>query len=310
MSQPPRILLWRLCLAVVAIQVIVGAIALWIVRESAGGMWVVGIVIVLAIALTVMLFWIVAHAFARHEHRQLEALRSDFAANVSHELRTPITNIKGYVETMLEVGLDDPKQAREFLDIIKRNSDRLAAIVEDILSLAWLEQPGTRKALVREECEMKPILEAVAGQFENAASAKNIAIAIHVDRGLTANVNAQLIEQAVANYVSNAIKYSPVETTVTIKASLASQESLGGKREWGEWIEIAVIDEGQGIAPEHLPRIFERFYRVDKARSRALGGTGLGLAIVKHIALIHGGWVAVDSDLGKGSVFRIILPAT
>lgn len=241
--------------------------------------------------------------------RRLESLRSDFAANVSHELRTPITNIKGYVETMLEVGVDNAEQARRFLDIIKRNSDRLAAIIEDILSLAWLEQPDTRPSLEREVAEIGPLIEAVVWQFQNAAEAKRITLTTKVPADLSASINTQLFEQAVANYVSNAIKYSPPETAVTVSASLISPDeaalSDGGPQ---KWIAIAVSDEGQGIAREHLPRVFERFYRVDKARSRELGGTGLGLAIVKHIALVHGGRVDVESCVGKGSTFRILLP--
>lgn len=229
--------------------------------------------------------------------RRLESLRSDFAANVSHELRTPITSIKGYVETLLEVGVQDAEQARGFLDIIKRNSDRLAAIVEDILSLAWLEQPGTRQALEREVTQIVPVLESVAAQFEDAAQAKRITLTVHAPPELAAPMNRQLIEQALANYVSNAIKYSPPETTVTITAEASD-----------EWVSVVVRDEGPGIAREHLPRVFERFYRVDKARSRELGGTGLGLAIVKHIALVHGGRVDVQSALGNGSEFRLILP--
>jgi two-component system, OmpR family, phosphate regulon sensor histidine kinase PhoR len=229
--------------------------------------------------------------------RRLESLRSDFAANVSHELRTPITSIKGYVETLLEVGVQDAHQARGFLDIIKRNSDRLAAIVEDILSLAWLEQPGTRQALEREVTQIAPVLESVASQFEEAAQAKRITLTVQSPPELAALMNRQLVEQALANYVSNAIKYSPPDTAVTVDA----QDSDG-------WVTISVSDEGPGISREHLPRVFERFYRVDKARSRELGGTGLGLAIVKHIALVHGGRVDVQSTLGQGSVFHLILP--
>ncbi len=230
--------------------------------------------------------------------RRLESLRSDFAANVSHELRTPITNIKGYVETMLEVGVDDAEQAQRFLDIIKRNSDRLAAIVEDILSLAWLEQPGTRQSLEREPTLLAPVIKSVVTQFENAAHAKRITLNTNVPDDLQVLMNRQLIEQAIANYASNAIKYSPPDTTITITAIRRSDQ---------DEIEIAVADQGPGIPREHLPRIFERFYRVDKARSRELGGTGLGLAIVKHIALVHGGRVDVHSTVGQGSIFRLIL---
>lgn len=232
------------------------------------------------------------------ELRRLESMRSDFAANVSHELRTPITNIKGYIETMLDVGVKDESQAMRFLEIVKRNSDRLAAIIEDILALAWLEQPDTKEVLQREGVPLRPLVMSVASQFESAATAKSIAIRVDVPAEMTITANAQLIEQALANYVSNAIKYSPSDTTVRISA----QPHEDGM------IRLSVADQGTGIASEHLPRVFERFYRVDKARSRELGGTGLGLAIVKHIALVHGGRVEVQSALGKGSVFSLILP--
>ncbi|TVQ55125.1 MAG: sensor histidine kinase [Phycisphaerales bacterium] len=231
--------------------------------------------------------------------RRLESMRSDFAANVSHELRTPITNIKGYVETMIDVGVDDSQQTTRFLEIIKRNSDRLAAIIEDILSLAWLEQPDTKNVLLREKMPIGQIVDSVIGQFENAATAKEIRLEHDIPEDLEVSVNAQLIEQALANFVSNAIKYSPNDTIVRIEA-----QQLPGSSE----VRITVIDQGPGISEAHLQRVFERFYRVDKARSRELGGTGLGLAIVKHIALVHGGRVSVESQLGQGSRFSLILP--
>ena len=231
--------------------------------------------------------------------RRLESMRSDFAANVSHELRTPITNIKGYVETMLDVGVDDVEQSTRFLEIIKRSSDRLAAIVEDILSLAWLEQPDTKSVLLREKMPIDQIVDSVIGQFQNAAAAKEIRLEHDVPKGLEVAVNAQLIEQALANFVSNAIKYSPSDTTVSIEAQHLPESNE---------VKITVIDQGAGISEAHLQRVFERFYRVDKARSRELGGTGLGLAIVKHIALVHGGRVSVESELGRGSRFSLFLP--
>ena len=231
--------------------------------------------------------------------KRLEAMRSDFAANVSHELRTPITNIKGYVETLLDVGVGDANQTSKFLGVIQRNTERLASIIEDLLSLSRLEQPDTQSSLERTDTLMIDIVNAATAQFEPACSDKHMSVAIDVPPGLSASVNAQLIEQALANLLSNAIKYSPKDTTVTIRASRPAPDE----------VEIAVIDQGPGIAREHLPRLFERFYRVDRARSREMGGTGLGLAIVKHIAQVHGGRVDVQSELGKGSTFRIILPS-
>lgn len=236
--------------------------------------------------------------------KKLEAMRSDFAANVSHELRTPITNIMGYVETLRDVGVDDREQTRKFLDIVHRNTERLAFIVEDLLSLARLERPEARENLARELTPVRPIIDATIAQFEAASAEKNIRIEVDVPPPMSASspalqamMDGQLIEQALGNLLSNAIKYSPANTTVKIRARLVSGE-----------IELAVIDQGPGIAREHLPRLFERFYRVDRARSREMGGTGLGLAIVKHIALVHGGRVEVESEIGKGSTFRIMLP--
>lgn len=232
--------------------------------------------------------------------RKLEAMRSDFAANVSHELRTPITNITGYVETLLDVGVSDPLQTTKFLDIIKRNADRLAAIIEDLLELARLEEPGREKTIERVPTPVRLIVDAAAVQFDAAIEEKNLTVRVDAAGDLTANVNARLIEQAISNLLSNAIKYSPPGSLIVIRAGQIADGML----------EIAVIDQGAGIAPKHLPRLFERFYRVDKARSRQLGGTGLGLAIVKHIAQVHGGRAEVQSELGRGSTFRLLLPVT
>jgi two-component system phosphate regulon sensor histidine kinase PhoR len=229
--------------------------------------------------------------------RRLESLRSDFAANVSHELRTPITNIKGYVETMLDVGFDDEEQARRFLEIVNRNSNRLAAIIDDVMTLTKLEQPHARDTLEKTLRPLGHVVRAVAAQFERHAEAKRITIRIDVPDTLRLVIHGPLIEQALGNLVSNAINYSPANTVVSISTA-----------ERNGHVEIAVADQGPGIARKHQERLFERFYRVDKARSREVGGTGLGLALVKHIALAHGGNVVVDSELGRGSVFTLILP--
>jgi two-component system phosphate regulon sensor histidine kinase PhoR len=231
--------------------------------------------------------------------RRLESIRSDFAANVSHELKTPITTIKGYVETLLETEAGDPAERQRFLDIIMGNADRLAAIIEDLLALARLEEPGADRDLERAETPLAPLMEAVAARMEVAASEKDMALRVDVSPDLDALVNARLFEQAVSNLVSNAVKFAPAGTAVTLTADRTAEDG----------IEVAVADEGPGIGAEHLPRLFERFYRVDRARSRELGGTGLGLAIVKHIALVHGGRAEVESAAGTGSIFRIVLPA-
>lgn len=229
--------------------------------------------------------------------RRLESLRSDFAANVSHELRTPITNIKGYVDTLVEVGFGDPEQSRRFLDIVRRNADRLAAIIEDLLTLAQLEGPEARQRLAPGPCESSRLVQAVLESLGPAAEARRI----RLDRSRVASIsfmgNAALLEQALANLVSNAIKYAPEGTAVHLRAEAGEGQ-----------IVLAVRDEGPGIPREHLDRLFERFYRVDRARSRDRGGTGLGLSIVKHIAAVHDGRVEVESEVGKGSEFRLVLP--
>ncbi|MCA9283656.1 MAG: PAS domain-containing protein [Phycisphaerales bacterium] len=230
--------------------------------------------------------------------RQLESLRSDFAANVSHELRTPITNIKGYVDTLVQVGVEDREQTARFLDIIRRNAQRLAAIIEDLLALSRLEQAGLRESPETKDTPVRSLVREVVGQLQSAADAKQIVVEIEVPEDLMIRVVPSLVEQAIANLVSNAITYSPAGTKVRVTGAIAD----------GGFVEIAVRDRGPGIAPQHLARIFERFYRVDRARSRDHGGTGLGLAIVKHIALALGGRVEVESKVGVGSDFRLLLP--
>ncbi len=228
--------------------------------------------------------------------RRLENLRSDFVANVSHELKTPITSIKGFVETLLDGALNDPKEAGRFLAIVAKHANRLNAIIDDLLTLSRLEQgsleelevyPSSLDGLIR------PALEICARR----SAKKKIEIRVECSDKLTANVNQPLIEQALINLIGNAVKYSSSEKTITIQARAEANELI-----------LSVSDQGYGIEPEHLNRLFERFYRVDKGRSRQEGGTGLGLAIVKHIAQVHGGRVEVQSTFGEGSVFSIILP--
>jgi two-component system phosphate regulon sensor histidine kinase PhoR len=229
--------------------------------------------------------------------KRLESMRTDFAANVSHELRTPITNIKGYVETLQEIGYDDPPQVGHFIEIIHRNTRRLSMLVEDLLSLASLDQIDSRTGLEFEDLEIGQVLGDVQGELGDTARAKQVALSVSCGPGIRVFANRTLVHQAVANLVSNAIKYSPTGSSVEVQGRLA-----------GDVVEIEVVDNGPGIPAKHLPRIFERFYRVDKARSRELGGTGLGLALVKHIALAHGGAVDAQSVVGKGSRFTIRLP--
>jgi len=233
--------------------------------------------------------------------RRLESIRTDFAANVSHELRTPITNIKGYVETLLESDIKDPEQTRHFLTTVQRNADRLNSIIEDMLALTRLDRLDGKSDLTTGPTAIAEVIANAVAALSPEAERKAISLEARAPQDLKASINARLIEQAISNLVANAIQYSPSATRVTVRAWRASGQAGGG-------LVITVEDEGPGISPEHIPRLFERFYRVDKARSRRQGGTGLGLAIVKHIALVHGGRVEVESELGAGSTFRIVLP--
>lgn len=229
-------------------------------------------------------------------HR-LERARSDFVANVSHEIRTPITSIKGYAETLVNEPQDDPERVRHFIEVIARQADRLAALVDDILSLAALERSETAQDAVLEPMTLRPVIEASIQTCTPKAASKNVRLVAACDEDIEVVAHAALLEEAIVNLIDNAAKYSRPDGEVRIEAA----RSAGT-------IEIRVRDSGAGIASEHLPRIFERFYRVDRARSRKLGGTGLGLAIVKHIVALHHGSVTVESVLGKGSCFTIHLP--
>ncbi|NIP41601.1 MAG: cell wall metabolism sensor histidine kinase WalK [candidate division Zixibacteria bacterium] len=229
-------------------------------------------------------------------HR-LEAVRRDFVANVSHELKTPVTSIKGFVETLLEGAVNEPESAKRFLEVISRQADRLHAIIEDLLTLSRMEQDyGRTKISLRLE-PLNAVLKSAIQVCELKAQESNIRIKISCPEDIRAKINAPLLEQAIINLIDNAIKYSEPESVI----------GVSGARENGEVV-IRVTDRGSGIAREHLPRLFERFYLVDKARSRKLGGTGLGLAIVKHISQAHGGYPKVESIPGKGSTFSIHLP--
>lgn len=230
--------------------------------------------------------------------RRLERLRSEFAANVSHELRTPITNIKGYAETLLETDEPLPEITRRFIGVIARNATRLEAIVEDLLALAGLERQAEGESFETTGAAAARIVATVVDQFDQAAIDREIQVATEVEPGLQVVGGIQLIEQALSNLLSNAIRYCPPGTPVMVGGRGLDEDSL----------ELFVEDQGPGIAAEHLPRIFERFYRVDQARSRDLGGTGLGLAIVKHVAMAHGGRAEVRSEPGAGSRFSLILP--
>jgi two-component system phosphate regulon sensor histidine kinase PhoR len=229
-------------------------------------------------------------------HR-LENIRRDFVANVSHELKTPITGIKGSVETLLDGAMERPDDAERFLGIIAKQADRLNAIIDDLLDLSRIEQGQNKQAIELVSSSVRAVLQAAMHACDIKARDKSIELVLSCDPELLADMNPQLLEQAIINLVDNAIKYSDAGGTVRVEARCDERQTV-----------IEVRDQGCGIAAEHLPRLFERFYRVDKARSRRAGGTGLGLSIVKHIVQAHKGRVTVDSVPGQGSTFRVILP--
>ncbi|MBN1257647.1 MAG: HAMP domain-containing protein [Planctomycetes bacterium] len=228
---------------------------------------------------------------------KLERVRRDFVANVSHELRTPITSIRGFAETLLEKGKQSPEEADKFITIIFKQVKRLNAIIEDLLALSRLEKQTDDHEVKLVEAKVKSVLLTARQLCELLATEKNIELKVDCPDGLQGRLSVDLLERAVANLIDNAIKYSENDSQILI-------EGVNEEKE----IHINVKDQGCGIAKEHQSRIFERFYRVDKARSRKQGGTGLGLAIVKHTAQLHGGSVRVESTPGKGSIFTIILP--
>lgn len=228
------------------------------------------------------------------EIERVEKTRRDFIANVSHELRTPLTSIRGYAETLLESDGAFPDSTREFLDVIRRNAERMGRLTEDLLVLARVES-GEDKLDLRPQPVNHLLAEATSSLQENVRAAEMELIVQEVgDWDVMADAYA--IHQVFSNLISNAVRYAQSGKKIMI-----------GATEKPEGIEFFVRDFGPGIASEHLPRIFERFYRVDKARSRESGGTGLGLAIVKHIVLNHGGSVRVESEVGHGTTFFFVL---
>jgi len=232
--------------------------------------------------------------------RRLETIRRDFVANVSHELRTPITSIRGYVETLLDGALDSREDAEKFLQIIQRQSDRLNAIIDDLLALSRIEQESQEGEIPLQDRALYPVLAAAVQTCQVEADKTEVQLVLDCPENLLVAMNDTLLEQAVVNLLVNAIKYSQKGGTVELQAGVAGEAT-------DKKVVITVKDNGCGIAPEHLPRLFERFYRSDRARSRSVGGTGLGLAIVKHIVQAHGGRIDVQSQEGVGSEFRVSL---
>ncbi|MDJ0986076.1 MAG: ATP-binding protein [Desulfobacterales bacterium] len=229
--------------------------------------------------------------------RRLENMRRDFVANVSHEIKTPLTAIKGFVETLQQGKVEKKQEKERFLGIIQKHVDRLDAIIEDLLALSRIEQEDDKKEIQFESVKIADVFQAAIQLCRPKAEKQNIHINLDCEKDTTALLDPALIEQAVVNLLDNAIKFSEPGSTIHVKSHHQGNEMI-----------LSVQDQGIGIAQKHLPRLFERFYRVDKARSRSMGGTGLGLAIVKHIAQAHGGHVTVDSKLGEGSHFSIHIP--
>lgn len=229
--------------------------------------------------------------------RQLENIRKDFVANVSHELRTPLTAIKGFVESLLDGDLSDREESRRFLGIVAKQADRLGEIIEDLLSLSKIEKEADNGGLQTELVSVFPVLDSVVKTCQAKWATLSPDIAIEGEPDIVAKISPRLFEQAVLNLADNALKYNEPGTPVRIRVLRKVREVV-----------VTVSDEGSGIAEEHVPRLFERFYRIDRARARDVGGTGLGLAIVKHIVQAHGGYVTVRSILGTGSDFSIHLP--
>ncbi len=237
------------------------------------------------------------------ELRRLEVIRRDFVANVSHELRTPLTAIKGYAETLLGPAGDDRETARRFLAVIDRHSERLGRLINDLLALSDLELGRTPLRL--SAVAVGPAVDDVLQIFAEPVARAGVRVAAQVAPGLpSVHADGDRLRQVLINLVDNAIKYTPQGGQVMVRAVPAAGTEHAGM------VEIAIEDSGIGIPAQDLPRLTERFFRVDKARSRELGGTGLGLAIVKHIVQAHGGSLSISSALGQGTTVRVIFPAS
>jgi two-component system phosphate regulon sensor histidine kinase PhoR len=230
------------------------------------------------------------------ELRRLETVRRDFVANVSHELRTPLASIRLMAETLQEGALSDPSVAQRFLGTIVTETDRLARIAQDLLVLSDAESRQPE----RERFNLTLLTEEVVNRYRPQAEKAQVRLTASVEAGIEVEANHDQIEQVLVNLLDNAIKYTPAGGSAHVTAVRDARQ---------ECATIHVRDTGIGILSEDLPRIFERFYRVDKARSRQSGGTGLGLSIVKHIIEAHGGTVVVDSEYNHGSTFTFTLPA-
>jgi two-component system phosphate regulon sensor histidine kinase PhoR len=228
------------------------------------------------------------------ELRRLDRVRRDFLANASHELRTPLTSIQGFASTLLETPLEGPER-RNYLEVIARNAERLSSLIDDLLELSQIE--GRREPLRRDEVEVVDVASRLLEDLAPRLEQHSLNASLGGDASARAFGDRRAIEQVLSNLLDNAVKYSDEGGTIDVTIDERSDR-----------VEVTVADSGIGIPAADLDRVFERFYRVDKARSRALGGTGLGLSIVKHLVQGMGGDIRVASQLGKGSTFRFWLP--
>lgn len=227
---------------------------------------------------------------------KLERIRRDFVANVSHELKTPITAIKGFVETLMEGAVEDPETAIRFLRISLKHTNQLHAVIEDLLSLSRIEQETGNGVIALSSGRIDDVVQAAVATCMKKAVERNVRLTISGEKNIVTKMHTSLLQQALINLIDNAVKYGKSNSVVEVHVKLTEKTVM-----------IEVHDQGPGIPSEHIPRLFERFYRVDKSRSRALGGSGLGLAIVKHIIQSHQGTVTVKSELHKGTTFTIML---
>jgi signal transduction histidine kinase len=228
------------------------------------------------------------------DRERVEAIRRDFVANVSHELQTPLTTLAGYGEA-LSAATDDPARVSEIADVVRRQSARMSALVRDLLDLSRLESEGFEPE--RRDVDVEALANEIVDAWIERAREKGLRLEARIEPGLRVHADRRLLHQALSNLVENAVKYVPEGREVTLGAGALP-----------EGVELSVSDTGEGIPREDQPRVFERFYRVEKGRARTSGGTGLGLAIVKHVAEVHGGRVEMESAPGRGATFRMILP--
>lgn len=233
--------------------------------------------------------------YERTKIERLESIRQEFLSNISHELRTPLTSILAFVETLEDGAMDDEENNRRFLGVIRRNAERMHTLIDDILELSFIE--SGKISVEPKSIALSELVEDIFVSLGSKATEREVALYNDVGKNVSVFADRVRLEQMLVNLIDNAIKFNRIGGSVTISHERKSNADT-----------IMIADAGEGIIPDHLGRIFERFYRVDKARSREMGGTGLGLAIVKHLAKLHGGEVTVRSVLSEGSTFSIELP--